>query len=141
MIQRQLSEQSCFLSTSNMMNDASKSMTLSPSIPIDPSLQDGSIRVVSGSGFRYVTPFPWRLHEMLEEMERKGSDKVVSWLPSGKAFKVHDTQAFSKIIIPNWFKHKCYKSFQRQLHLYGFRRLNDGPEKGTKDGRFNHGLI
>jgi hypothetical protein len=101
----------------------------------DPAgLPDGSIRVVSGSGFRYVTPFPWRLHEMLEESSESSSEdsQIVSWLPDGKSFKVHDPQGFSKKIIPSWFKHKCYKSFQRQLHLYGFRRIQEGPHKGKK---------
>jgi hypothetical protein len=100
----------------------------SPSAP----LADGSIRLVSGSGFRYVTPFPWRLHEMLEEMEYSGESKIVSWLPDGETFKVHDPQGFTKKIIPSWFKHKCYKSFQRQLHLYGFMRVLAGPRKGKK---------
>ena len=98
----------------------------------EPPLPDGSIRVVSGSGFRYVTPFPWRLHEMLDDMEATGETNIVSWLPDGRTFKVHDPQAFTKKIVPKWFKHKCYKSFQRQLHLYGFRRVQEGQDKGKK---------
>jgi hypothetical protein len=96
-------------------------------------LPDGSIRLSSGSGFRYVTPFPWRLHEMLEEMENSLEEsKIVSWFPDGKTFRVHDPLGFTKRIIPSWFKHTCYKSFQRQLHLYGFRRIQKGPRKGKK---------
>jgi len=98
------------------------------------ALPDGSIRLVSGSGFRYVTPFPWRLHEMLEATENSPEEsQIVSWLPPDyKTFKVHNSQEFTTKIIPSWFKHKCYKSFQRQLHLYGFRRIQKGPRKGKK---------
>jgi hypothetical protein len=54
-------------------------------------------------------PFPWKLHDMLNDMDRNGCDHVVSWLPSGCAFKVHDPELFvasiSKCLldIPNPF--------------------------------------
>jgi hypothetical protein len=110
-----------------MTNDSSSSSSSSS----QSDLGEGTIRVVSGSGFRYVTPFPWRLHEMLEALEACGQDNIASWLPDGKSFKIHDSQAFTKDIIPKWFKHKCYKSFQRQLHLYGFHRANEGDNRGA----------
>jgi len=92
----------------------------------------GSVRVVSGSGFRYVIPFPWRLHQMLEEIEQAGDASVVSWLPNGHHFQVHIPQQFVDKVIPKFFKQKSYKSFQRQLHLYGFQRETDGPNRGKK---------
>lgn len=84
---------------------------------------DGTIRVPSGSGYRIMTPFPWRLHEILEEVEEKKLDHIVSWLPNGLAFQVHCQQSFSDVIIPMFFRHSRYKSFQRQLYLYGFRSM------------------
>lgn len=90
----------------------------------------GSVRVVSGSGFRYVVPFPWRLHQMLEAIDKAGDSSIVSWLPDGKHFQVHNSQAFVDRVIPKFFKQKSYKSFQRQLHLYGFQRETDGPNRG-----------
>lgn len=92
----------------------------------------GSVRVVSGSGFRYVVPFPWRLHQMLEEIEVQGNAAVVSWLPDGQHFQVHNPQLFVENVIPKFFKQKSYKSFQRQLHLYGFQRETDGPNRGKE---------
>ena len=88
----------------------------------------GSIRVVSGSGFRYVVPFPYRLHEMLSD--EKHDSSIVSWSPSGRHFKVHDPQRFVESVIPSAFKQKSLKSFQRQLHLYGFQRVHEGVDKG-----------
>lgn len=98
----------------------------------------GSVRVVSGSGYRYVVPFPWRLHQMLEETERKSlqgidieaTTSIVSWLPDGLHFKVHDAKAFMARVVPRYFKQKSYKSFQRQLHIYGFKRVLKGPYRG-----------
>lgn len=92
----------------------------------------GSVRVVSGSGFRYVVPFPWRLHQMLEAIEEAGDDSIVSWLHDGRHFQVHNPQAFVEHVIPKFFKQKSYKSFQRQLHLYGFHRETDGPNRGKE---------
>lgn len=91
----------------------------------------GSIRVVSGSGFRYVVPFPYRLHEMLSNVDAKHDSSIVSWLPDGKHFKVHDPRRFVECVIPSAFKQKSLKSFQRQLHLYGFQRVHDGIDKGA----------
>ncbi len=90
----------------------------------------GSVRVVSGSGFRYVVPFPWRLHQMLEDIEKAGADGIVSWLPDGQHVQVHNPQLLVQRIIPKFFKQKSYKSFQRQLHLYGFQRVLEGPNRG-----------
>lgn len=92
----------------------------------------GSVRVVSGSGFRYVVPFPYRLHKMLSDVDVADQTSIVSWLPCGMQFKVHDATRFVQTIIPVAFKQKSLKSFQRQLHLYGFQRNSqEGPCKGT----------
>lgn len=82
---------------------------------------DGTIRVQSGSGYRLMKPFPWRLHEILENVRMKRLDWIVSWRPEGRSFQVHCQKSFTDIIIPMYFRHSRYKSFQRQLYLYGFR--------------------
>ena len=88
-------------------------------------------------------PFVWKLYEMLEGVENCGNDYIVSWVESGKAFKVHQHQKFLKNIIPIYFKQKQYKSFQRQLNYYGFTRITHGPNMGAyyhpkfiKDSKF-----
>jgi hypothetical protein len=93
---------------------------------------EGSIRVVSGSGFRYVVPFPYRLHKMLSDVDARGDASIVSFMPDGVHFKVHNPQRFVEEIIPKAFKQKSLKSFQRQLHLYGFSRVQEGSNKGEK---------
>lgn len=104
--------------------------TLAP-LSVPGASSAGSIRVVSGSGFRYVVPFPYRLHEMLSTVDEKHDSSIVSWLPDGKHFKVHDPRRFVETVIPSAFKQKSLKSFQRQLHLYGFQRVHEGVDKGA----------
>jgi hypothetical protein len=78
-----------------------------------------------------VVPFPWKLHEMLDDAEKEGFDSVVSWLPGNKnTFRVHDSHDFVKTVMSRYFNQTKYKSFQRQLNLWGFRRVPNGPERG-----------
>jgi hypothetical protein len=81
-------------------------------------------------------PFPWKLHMMLEHAQQAGLDAVVSWMPSGKAFKVHNRDIFSKRILPQFFRHSNFKSFQRNLSVYQFTRIWTGPESGSYSHRF-----
>ena len=76
-------------------------------------------------------PFLWKLHEMLDDVEKTGDDHIVSWLPHGKAFRVHKPKSFVQKIIPHYFNQSKYKSFQRQLHLYDFVRTPRGIEAGA----------
>ena len=36
-----------------------------------------------------ATPFPWKLHEMLEDATKEGNEHIVSWQPHGYSFIVH----------------------------------------------------
>jgi hypothetical protein len=76
-------------------------------------------------------PFVWKLYEMLEVVDRTGNQHIVSWVGEGKAFKVHDIKSFVHKIIPMYFRQSKYKSFQRQLYLYEFKRIPSGPHAGS----------
>jgi hypothetical protein len=60
-------------------------------------------------------PFPLKLHRLLEEAEKKCSDHIVSWLPDGKAFKIHDPEQFCNTVMAAYFKQTKLKSFTRQV--------------------------
>jgi hypothetical protein len=75
--------------------------------------------------------FPWKLACMLIDVEKKGDDSIVSWLPHGKAFKVHDKQRFVAEIMPQYFFSNKYKSFQRNLNLWNFECVRQGTNKGS----------
>jgi hypothetical protein len=75
--------------------------------------------------------FPDRLHKILEDCEASGNQHIISWLPCGKYFKVHDSKEFSKLIMPKYFRHSRYKSFLRSLSMYKFQRVSKGPCSGA----------
>ena len=69
---------------------------------------------------------------MLEEVATAGDESIVSWQPHGKAFRVHQPDAFARTVMPRYFKQQTkYKSFLRQLHLYGFDRIKKGMDRGA----------
>lgn len=68
---------------------------------------------------------------MLENVEKHGNQHIVSWLEHGRGFKVYRPKAFMQKIVPCYFNQSKYKSFQRQLHLYGFTRTTRGLEAGA----------
>ena len=80
---------------------------------------------------RRPAKFPMRLHQLLEDAITEGFEHIVSWLPSGKAFRVHNSHAFENHVISRYFRQTRYKSFQRQLNLYGFERIQSGEDTGA----------
>ena len=47
-----------------------------------------------------------------------------------QAFKVHNKVEFTTKILPTLFNATKYKSFQRNLNLWGFETISEGPHKG-----------
>jgi len=83
--------------------------------------------------------FPFKLHSILENSEASGQESIISWLPSGKAFKIHKPKEFADAIMPQYFNQTKYRSFQRQLYIYGFDRIKD---KASDDyGAYFHELF
>mmetsp|Transcript_16169 Transcript_16169/g.26280 ORF Transcript_16169/g.26280 Transcript_16169/m.26280 type:complete len:724 (+) Transcript_16169:413-2584(+) len=80
---------------------------------------------MAGTPYSITKQFPWRLHEMLDLVEREGLEEIVSFLPDGRSFKVHDPSRFEHGLMKRCFNQTRYKSFQRQLNLWGFERHND----------------
>lgn len=73
-------------------------------------------------------PFPEKLYQMLEE--EKGGN-VLCWCPHGRAFIVLEAKRFMAEVMPKYFRQTKLTSFQRQLNLYGFRRITRGPDAGA----------
>jgi hypothetical protein len=74
--------------------------------------------------------FPWKLHEMLSDASHFNFDIIVSWLPDETGFRVHDVEKFVQTVMPRYFNQTKYKSFQRQLNMWGFERVRTEPFKG-----------
>mmetsp|Transcript_20275 Transcript_20275/g.22018 ORF Transcript_20275/g.22018 Transcript_20275/m.22018 type:complete len:401 (+) Transcript_20275:288-1490(+) len=71
--------------------------------------------------------FPQRLFLLLEK-ENRG---IVDWVEHGACFRIIDHRKFVRIIIPKYFKQSKFTSFQRQLNIYGFKKLLRGDDKGS----------
>ncbi|DAZ94525.1 TPA: hypothetical protein N0F65_001541 [Lagenidium giganteum] len=67
---------------------------------------------------REVAPFLKNLRKMLE----CESTAVLRWTPDGRAFEIHDMDAMASQVLPKYFKHRKYSSFQRQLNYFNFRK-------------------
>ena len=71
--------------------------------------------------------FPRKLREVLTNE----SSDIVAWNEAGTAFWVKDMEVFTTSILLTYFRHQKYSSFQRQLNLYGFRKIQKGSELGA----------
>lgn len=72
--------------------------------------------------------FPFKLHRLLEDAADQGNEHIVSWLPDGKSFKIHSKEEFEILILPRYYTTSFspkYRSFCRQLTIYGFHRGKD----------------
>ena len=67
---------------------------------------------------RQKREFPWKLHVMLEDAERENNQHIVSWDSEGKSFKVFKVGEFVKQILPRYFNHKQFRSFQRMVSVF-----------------------
>lgn len=76
---------------------------------------------------------------MLQQASQMGNEHIVGWLPCGKAFKIHKPKEFSEFIMPQYFNQTKYRSFQRQLHIYGFVRVQD--KTSVDNGAYRHELF
>ncbi|EQC39248.1 hypothetical protein SDRG_03453 [Saprolegnia diclina VS20] len=71
-----------------------------------------------------VAPFLATLYEILT----KERPSTISWCHDGKAFVVYDYDAMESHILPTYFRHNKFASFQRQLNYFGFRKLHKAKE-------------
>ncbi len=75
-----------------------------------------------------VLSFPAKLHAILE---RSDIADIVSWMPHGRAWRVHKPKAFESKVIPMFFVQCKYSSFIRQANGWGFRRITKGLDRNA----------
>lgn len=73
--------------------------------------------------------FPYKLYDMLQRVEQDGHSHIISFQPHGRCLVVHKPELLVDLL-PTYFNLSKIPSFQRQLNLYGFRRLTKGPDRG-----------
>ncbi|CEP10844.1 hypothetical protein [Parasitella parasitica] len=75
-----------------------------------------------GTTVRTQAAFVNKLYKMLEDLSIQ---HLISWSDRGDLFSVSNPTAFSKTVLPQYFKHNNWQSFVRQLNMYGFHKVND----------------
>jgi len=56
---------------------------------------------------------------------------IISWLPHGQGFMIHNKQQFANMILPLYFDGAKFTSFTRRLKRWNFVRVPRGPELGA----------
>jgi hypothetical protein len=73
--------------------------------------------ILKNDMYHIKLPFPWKLHQLLEDVETESNQHIVAWIPNGKAFKVHKPTEFCEKIMKTYFRQTQFKSFTRQVRL------------------------
>jgi hypothetical protein len=104
-------------------------VTAEPYVDVSEMAQDICSRPPIRGGV--INRFPEKLYEMLTTVEAEGKTHIISFSPHGRAFAIHDPVRFETEILPRFLPEqgKLF-SFVRQLNLYGFIRINYGPDSG-----------
>ncbi|KAJ8899634.1 hypothetical protein K2173_018608 [Erythroxylum novogranatense] len=69
-------------------------------------------------------PIPPFISKTFDLVDDRNLDPIISWGANGDRFVVWDPVAFSRSVLPRYFKHNNFSSFVRQLNTYGFRKVN-----------------
>ncbi|KAL7464610.1 hypothetical protein ACHAXS_004947, partial [Conticribra weissflogii] len=78
---------------------------------------------------RESSSFPAKLHRILSNPEYS---HIISWMPHGRAWKLHNKHSFLNDVVPSYFSQTKYESFTRQLTGWGFKKLHQsGPDFGA----------
>lgn len=72
--------------------------------------------------------FPETLFEVISSQENA---HIISWLPHGQGFIIHDKDRFHRLILPRYFDGAKFTSFTRRLKRWNFVRVPRGPEMGA----------
>lgn len=75
------------------------------------------------------TQFPGKLHKMLKFAEENDLESIISWELNGHGFKINDPDRLVSVL-PFFFGQTKYRSFRRQLNMWHFHRILEGPYMG-----------
>ncbi|SAM03359.1 hypothetical protein [Absidia glauca] len=117
---------SCSTSIRNISTsgDVSPTSTWKQPTISDRSVSKGKGRATESesSSNRTQAAFVNKLYKMLED---ESIQHLINWSENGDLFSVSNPTAFSKLVLPQYFKHNNWQSFVRQLNMYGFHKVND----------------
>mmetsp|Transcript_3201 Transcript_3201/g.4283 ORF Transcript_3201/g.4283 Transcript_3201/m.4283 type:complete len:290 (-) Transcript_3201:323-1192(-) len=79
--------------------------------------------------------FPSLVGKTYEMVDDPHTDHIICWAEDGNGFLVKNSESFCAKILPSYFRTKRFRSFVRNLNMYGFR-----SRKQAREGhyRFKH---
>jgi HSF-type DNA-binding len=87
--------------------------------------------IVSNADLSQSGKFPQKLYNLLNTLRERGRCDIAAFLPHGRAFHIHKPSEFISDVMPQYFRMSRFASFQKQLNLYNFQKINHGPDKGA----------
>jgi HSF-type DNA-binding len=82
----------------------------------------------SASELQSLTRFPEKLYDMLNRAESQKFAHIASWQPHGRCFIIRKPEVFRSVLVTLMPGTTRWKSFQRQLYMWGFRQLTNGRD-------------
>ena len=79
--------------------------------------------------------FPIKLYKLLEKSDINGHSSIISWLPHGRAFLIHDVKLFETQVLKKYSFQCKFESFKRQLYMYGFKKIG---KRFIDSGAYRH---
>jgi HSF-type DNA-binding len=109
-----------------MLDNRGIDATSSLALPVGPFLCPGQPEVddeLYQQPMSQSEAFPYKLYRLIISMQKQGRSDVISFVPTGNAFCIHQPRVFLKEVAPLYFSCSKLSSFKRQLQLYGFTRV------------------
>lgn len=75
--------------------------------------------------------------QLMDILDDGKYNDIISWLPSGDGFIIHDKKRFSEEVMPIFFKQSQYSSFVRRMSRWKFALVREGHKKA----KFFHPLF
>uniref|UniRef100_A0AAV1UJM6 HSF-type DNA-binding domain-containing protein n=1 Tax=Peronospora matthiolae TaxID=2874970 RepID=A0AAV1UJM6_9STRA len=87
-----------------------------------PQLQDGWNLATIKEGGNRAKPETPKFLQLLYEILEVENPRVIRWSEDGLALQILDPVTVTEQILPKYFNHTNFHSFQRQLNYFGFRK-------------------
>ena len=113
---RELSVTSSSLSSTDVVETTSSSKASNSAT----SIATTQYQNTKSSKTQRAKTFPEILFEILSDNEYSN---IISWLPAGTSFAIHDISQFQCVILPKYFRKVIFRSFVRKLNRWGFRSV------------------